>query len=122
MSLHSPFICPVLPLPALTITEENAMLKSTLTTGCLVAITAAAMATLSTMPASAFTLAAPSLAQPVAAAQIDHVWWDRWGRWHPNVYGYGYGVPFVAPVPAPYYGYYGRRCWRGYYGRLHCAY
>jgi hypothetical protein len=96
------------------------MLKSALTAAC---IAGAAMTTLSMTPASAFTLAAPSLAPTVASAEIDHVWWDRWGRWHPNVYPYAY--PYVRPYGYYGYGYgygYGRRCWRGYYGRLHCAY
>jgi len=101
------------------------MLKSTLTTGCLAAVAAGAMVMLSMTPASAFTLAAPSLAPPVAEGQIDHVWWDRWGRWHPNA-PYFYPpvppVPFVDPYYAPpYYGY-RRHCWRGYYGHLHCSY
>jgi hypothetical protein len=97
------------------------MLTSTLTTFSLAAVAAGAMALASTAPASAFTLAAPSLAAPVAQAQIDHVWWDRWGRWHPN------GPAYYAP-PVPFYGDgygygygYGRHCWRGYYGRLHCS-
>jgi hypothetical protein len=81
------------------------MLKSTLATLGLSAIAGAMMLTFMAAPASAFTLASPSLAQPVAAAEVQHVWYDRWGRWHPN-YRYGYGY---------------RRCWRGYYGRLHCA-
>jgi hypothetical protein len=88
------------------------MLKSILTRGCLAAAVGGAILTMSMAPASAFTLAAPSLAPAVDSAEIQHVWWDRWGRWHPNYYGYGYGY-------RPYgYGY--RHCWRGYYGRLHC--
>jgi hypothetical protein len=36
-------------------------------------------------PASAFTLASPNLGHSFAAdGQLDKVWWDRWGRWHPN--------------------------------------
>jgi hypothetical protein len=56
-------------------------------------------------PASAFTLAAPPL-QPVASAQIDKVWWDRWGRWHPNYYR-----PYYHPYYHPYY----RRYYHPYY-------
>jgi len=74
------------------------MIKTTLTSTCLAALAGAAMLTLSMAPASAFTLTAPSLAAPVASAQIEHVWWDRYHRWH-------------GP----------RHCWRGYYGRLHCG-
>ena len=107
------------------------MLKSTIATASLAAFAGAAMLTLSMTPASAFTLAAPSLAPPVASALIDHVWWDRWGRWHPgprygydygygygNGYGHGYGFGPGYYGPGPYRG--GRHCWRGYYGRLHC--
>ena len=79
------------------------MLKSTLASTGVAALAGAAMLTLSmTAPASAFTLASPSLAAPVAAQHVDKVWWDRWGRWHG---GWGYR----------------RHCWRGYYGRLHCG-
>ena len=80
------------------------MLKSTLAALGLSAIAGATMLTLTVAPASAFTLASPSLAPPVAGAEVQHVWYDRWGRWHPNGYGYRY-----------------RRCWRGYYGHLHCG-
>ncbi len=72
--------------------------------GTAAALAGAAMLAISATSASAFTLSSPSLEQPMASSHIDHVWWDRWGRWHPN---------------RPYWG--GRRCWRGYYGRLHCA-
>ena len=84
------------------------MLKSTRATFGLSAIVGATMLTLTAAPASAFTLASPSLAQPVAGAEVQHVWYDRWGRWHPN-YGYRHG-----------YGYGYRHCYRGYYGHLHC--
>jgi len=78
------------------------MLKSMLTGAGVSALAGAAMLTVSAAPASAFTLASPSLAPPVAAAQVDHVWWDRWGRWHGHRWHH-------------------RHCWRGYYGRLHCG-
>ena len=91
------------------------MLKSTLTATCLTALAGAAMMAISIAPASAFTLASPSLAPSVAESQIDHVWYDRYGRWHPNGYrGYGYRHGYVAPYS------YHRNCWRGAYGRLHC--
>lgn len=50
------------------------------------AIAGASMLALSLSPASAFTLSSPSLERPVASAQIEKVWWDRWGRWHPGRY------------------------------------
>jgi hypothetical protein len=70
------------------------MQKSIPTIACLAAIAGAAMLTMPT-PASAFTLASPPLAQPLDASQFQHVWYDRWGRWHPNgYYGYGHGYGY----------------------------
>lgn len=80
------------------------MLSRNLATCSLAALAGAAMLALSMGPASAFTLASPSLEQPLASSQIAKVWWDRWGRWHPN-WGYRWGY---------------RHCWRGYWGRVHC--
>jgi len=63
----------------------------------LATLTGAAMLALSMGPASAFTLASPSLEKPGVSAQIEKVWWRRWGGpgwgyggWGPG-YGYGYG-------------------------------
>lgn len=78
-----------------------------LTGGVLAAVAFAAMLGMTATSASAFTLSSPSLERPVVGSDIDHVWWDRWGRWHPNYWG------------RPGWGY-GRRCWRGYYGYWHC--
>jgi hypothetical protein len=77
------------------------MISRHLKTGALAALAGAAMLTVSMGSASAFTLASPSLAQPYAAAQVEKVWWDHWGRWHPN------------------WGWH-RHCWRGHWGHLHC--
>jgi len=55
-------------------------------------LASAAMLTASVDPAPAFTFPAPTLERSVAAAQIDKVWWRRWGwgcRW-----GCGWG-PFA---------------------------
>jgi hypothetical protein len=79
---------------------EQKMSTRNLTICSLGALAGAAMLALSLSPASAFTLSGPSLTQPAAAAQIDKVWWRRWG-YRPYYYGY-------------------RHCWRGYYGRLWC--
>ena len=57
-------------------------------------------------PAEAFTLSAPSSAPAVAGADVDHVWYDQWGRWHPNR---GY-------YPRPHY-----RCWVNRYGVRQCS-
>ena len=86
-----------------------------LTGGAVAALAGAAMLAISAGSASAFTLSSPSLEQPMASSNIDHVWWDRWGRWHPNYWGYGWGY---RPYWRPYWGY--GHCWRGYWGHLHC--
>jgi hypothetical protein len=82
------------------------MVNRILVGGFAAALAGVAMLAISSAPASAFTLASPSLEAPVAGANVDRVWWDRWGRWHPG----------------PRYGYHYRHCWRGAYGRLHCRY
>jgi hypothetical protein len=82
----------------------------------LAALAGAAMLTLSMVPASAFTLAAPSLSQPVASAQIDKVWWRGGWGWHRGWGWRGPGWGWRGPVG--YWG--GPYCWRGYWGRLHC--
>ena len=91
--------------------EENNMTTNLVPRGALAALAAALAIAATTVPASAFTLSAPSLAAPVAAGGVEHVWWDRWGRWHPN---WGWGPR--------YYGYYHpvRRCWVGAWGGVHC--
>jgi hypothetical protein len=55
----------------------------------IVALAGASMLFASLIPASAFTLGAPSPAQAVASSQIENVWYCRWncGGWHP---GWGY--------------------------------
>jgi hypothetical protein len=96
--------------------KEITMQKSTHAIACLAAIAGAAMLTMSMTPASAFTLASPSLAQPLDASQIEHIWYDRWGHWHPNGYtGYGhhYGYGY-----AHHYGY-GHRYYRYGYQRAY---
>ena len=79
------------------------------TSAAVAALVGGAMLAFSMTPASAFTLSGPSLGQPVAAAQIDKVWWR--GGW-----GWGYGGWRGGYWGAGY-----RHCWRGYYGRLHCG-
>ena len=92
-------------------------------------IAGGAMLALSFSPASAFTLSGPSLEQPVAASQVDKVWYRGcgWGRcgygWGPGavIGGLAAGAIVGAMMAPSYYGgYYGGHCWRGYYGRLHC--
>ncbi|WP_158815100.1 hypothetical protein [Methylocapsa sp. S129] len=86
-------------------------------TSSLAALAGAAMLALSMSPASAFTLASPSLEQPVASAQIEKVWWHHgWGGgWHGGWHRWGGGW-------GPGWGYGGPHCWRGYWGHLHCNY
>jgi hypothetical protein len=80
----------------------------------LAALAGAAMLALSMGSASAFTLAAPSLEQPMVSAQIEKVWWHHgWGGgwgWH-HGWGGGWGPGWGGP-----------HCWRGYWGHLHCNY
>jgi hypothetical protein len=84
--------------------------------GALAALAGAAMlVAASTSPSSAFTLSSPSLEQPVVTADIQEVWWDRWGRWHPNGWGWGrwYHPYYYRPVYRPW-----RRCWWTWRGRV----
>jgi hypothetical protein len=76
------------------------------------AVGAALMIAALSGPSSAFTLSSPSLDQPVATAGVQHVWWDRWGRWHPNHWGWGWRHPY-------YWHHHGwRRCWWTWHGRV----
>jgi len=91
----------------------------------LSAIVGCSMLALSFAPASAFTLAGPSLEQPVASAQVDKVWYRcGWGRcgWGPGavIGGLAAGAIIGALATPYYYDAPYRHCWRGYYGRLHC--
>jgi hypothetical protein len=103
--------------------KENSMMSKLVPHGALAALAGATLIlATSTSPSSAFTLNAPSLAAPVASAGVDHVWWDRWGRWHPNWGWRRWGWRPYGWGPRPYYGYYGpvRRCWVGPWGGVHC--
>jgi len=57
-------------------------------------------------PSSAFTLAAPALARTVENRGIEHVWWDQWGRWHPNHRHWGSRHWGWGPPPPPAYDFY----------------
>jgi hypothetical protein len=88
------------------------MVDRILVGGFAAALAGAAMLAISSAPASAFTLASPSLEAPVAGANVDKVWWDRWGRWHPN-----------HPYWGPGWGWHPHRhCWVGPWGHMHCGY
>jgi hypothetical protein len=94
------------------------MLLRILPGGALAAIAGAGMLFLTAAPSTAFTLSSPSLDQPVVNGQVEKVWWDRWGYWHPNrPWGWrrwGYWGPHY------YYYHPYRHCWRGRWGALHC--
>jgi hypothetical protein len=93
-------------------TEEKLMHRN-LATYSLAAIAGAAMLTLSTGAASAFTLASPSLEQPLASAQIEKVY-CRWGRCGYGWRGYGWRGPGWG------YGYGYRHCWINRWGYRVC--
>ena len=83
----------------------------------IAALGGATMLALTLSPASAFTLSAPSLQQPVVSAEIDKVWWHHgWGGgwgWH---HGWGGGWGWHRP-----WGWgWGPHCWRNYWGHLRC--
>ena len=87
--------------------------------GVLAAIAGAAMLAVSAGPSAAFTLSAPSLEQPVVSNGVEPVWWDAWGRWHPNRYyhRYYYRPYYHHYYYRPYYyrRYYHRRYYHHYY-------
>jgi hypothetical protein len=61
------------------------MVSRTLSGGAIIAVLAGvAMLALSSGRSFALTLASPSLERPVAAANIEPVYWHHWGwhRWH----------------------------------------
>jgi hypothetical protein len=103
-----------------------------LTAISLAALAGAAMLTLSTGPASAFTLAAPSLERAVPSSQIDQIYWRRgWrgGGWVPGAIigglalgalGGGYYGGYYGPGPSYYGPRYGGDCWRDGWGRVRC--
>jgi hypothetical protein len=84
------------------------MVNRVLVGGLAAAAAGAAMLAISSAPASAFTLASPSLESPVAGADVDKVWWDRWGHWRPG--------------PGWRRHHHHRRCWVGRWGYWHCRY
>ena len=67
------------------------------------ALVAGGIAALATLPATAANVA-PVLVPQVSAPAVQPVWYDRFGRWHPPYYGYGYGPPryYAYGPPHPY--------------------
>ena len=102
--------------------------------GMIAALAGAAMLAASSDPSPAFTLNSPSLERPVAAADLEQVWWHGgwhrgWG-WHGGWHRWGWHRPWGwGPYnyrPWGWRGYYGggygvRRCWIGRWGYRHCA-
>jgi hypothetical protein len=87
------------------------MISRILPGGLIAAAAGAAMLAMTAVPASAFTLSAPSLAPSVASADIDHVYWHHGYGWHGGWHhGYGWHRGWG----------WHRHCWRGPYGGLHC--
>ena len=80
------------------------MALSRVSTSALAAIAGMAMLISASTQSSAFTLAGPSPAMSVASPEIQPVWWDRWGRWHPIHRRWGWRR--WGPPPPPEYGYY----------------
>ncbi len=97
------------------------MFSRSVTGGALAAVVGASMLLVASAgPSAGFTLSSPTVEQPAAAAGVVPVWWDRWGRWHPNGWGWharpwGWGWRrhyAVAPV---------RHCWIDRWGYRRCA-
>jgi hypothetical protein len=104
---------------------EDNMVSRIVSGGVLAAIAGAAMLVASSLPSAAFTLSAPSLEQPIASAGVEPVWWDAWGRWHPNGWGWGWHRPWRPwgwGWRPRYRAFYGpvRHCWVGPWGGVHC--
>jgi hypothetical protein len=100
--------------------EESNMVSHLVPRGILAAAAGAAlMIVASSGPSSAFTLSSPSLDQPVVTANIQHVWWDRWGRWHPNIWGWGWRHPYWGwRHPYLWWRHPWRHCWWNGYARI----
>jgi len=82
------------------------------------ALGGAAMLALSMSPASAFTLSGPSLAQPVASAQIDNICWHCGGGWHGGWHG-GWGGGWHHGWGGGWGGGW-RHCWINQWGNRVC--
>ncbi len=101
------------------------MVLRVLSAGAIAAIAGAAMLTLQSAPSSAFTLSSPSLERPVAAADLEQVWWHGgwhrgWG-WHGGWHRWGWHRPWGWGWRRPVYGFYGGHCWIGRWGYRHCV-
>jgi hypothetical protein len=109
---------------------EETMDFRILSGGAIAAVAGAAMLAASSAPSTAFTLSSPSIEQPLVAAGVEPVWWDSWGRWHPNWgwhrrWGWHGGWHRWGGDPGWGPGYYGYgpayRCWWTPWGFRRCG-
>jgi hypothetical protein len=95
------------------------MVSRPLPAGALAAFAGAAMfLAASSSPSSAFTLSSPSLEQSVLGADLQDVYWCRWGRcgrWGWHRWGYWHRWHRWGWYH-PYYYHPWRRCWWGPWG------
>jgi hypothetical protein len=89
-----------------------------LTGTAIAAFGGAAMLGLSLSPASAFPLAGPSLAQPVASVQVDKICWHCGGGWHGGWHG-GWGGGWHHGWGGGWGGGW-RHCWINQWGNRVC--
>ena len=88
------------------------------------AVAGAAMLAASSASSPAFTLSAPSLERPVAAADVESVYWRHWGGWHGGWHrGWGWHGGWHRWGWGPrYYGYGpGWHCWWTPWGFRRCG-
>jgi hypothetical protein len=90
------------------------MVLRILSGGAIAALAGAAMLALSSVPSSAFTLNAPSLERPVAAAEIETVYWRHWGWHHWGWHHWGW-----HRWGWHHWGWH--HCWIGRWGYRHCV-
>ncbi len=89
------------------------MFSRVLTGGAVAALAGVAMLAISASSASAFTLSSPSIEQPMASSNIDHVWCRGWGcgGWHRG-WRRGWG--------GPGWGWHHRHCGYNAWGHWRC--
>jgi hypothetical protein len=90
--------------------------------GVIAALAGAVMLASSSGPSPAFTLASPSLEQPIAAAGVEPAYWSRWGGWHGRWGGWHGGWHRWSWGPRWAWGYGpGWRCWWTPWGVRRCG-
>jgi hypothetical protein len=101
------------------------MLSRVLSGTVISATVGATMVAMTAAPADAFTLSAPSLENKVATAEIQQVYWCRWGNCHP---GWGWHRPWGwgwrggwGYRPWGWGGSHRRHCWVNRWGGVSCG-